>query len=353
MTHSAKPSREIFDASTKRICHTAAEWLARREAGFTPEEQEQFSSWLLADARHSESVREIESAWRLMRRPHITGQADDVIRRVEQHVRSNRRARRRRTWRLALGGLAAAAAIVFGLQTPILREVLMPFEPATTVALRPERQVLPDGSVIELNAGTEIAVDFLPEHRAVRLVSGEAHFTVAKDPARPFVVSAGAVSVRAIGTEFAVRFDATAVDVLVTEGRVAVQRLDAAPAARPGVVEPAPAVLEAGMKTIVPIAAPITFSLEIRPVAAAEIRSALAWRTMRVEFTATRLADVLARFNQHNGMQLALADRSLADLRISGIFWLDDPEGFSRLIEESAGLSAIRAAPGQIVLARP
>ena len=56
----------------------------------------------------------------------------------------------------------------------------------------------------------------------MQLVRGEAHFVVAADASRPFVVSAGAVSVRAVGTEFVVRYSAREIGVLVTEGRVAV-----------------------------------------------------------------------------------------------------------------------------------
>ncbi|MGH7956064.1 MAG: iron-containing alcohol dehydrogenase, partial [Opitutaceae bacterium] len=77
------------------------------------------------------------------------------------------------------------------------------------------------GSVVELNVDADILVDFSPVRRAVRLVRGEAHFTVATDAARPFVVSAGGVEVRAVGTGFAVHFAPQEIAVLVTEGQVA------------------------------------------------------------------------------------------------------------------------------------
>ena len=41
---------------------------------------------------------------------------------------------------------------------------------------------------------------------------------MSKDPERPFLVSAGEVTVRAVGTAFDVRLAPTAVEVLVTEG---------------------------------------------------------------------------------------------------------------------------------------
>ena len=76
---------------------------------------------------------------------------------------------------------------------------------------------------MELNAGGEVSEHFTTAERRVRLVRGEAHFTVTKDAARPFVVEAGAVRLRALGTAFNVRFEPSAVEVLVTHGRVQVE----------------------------------------------------------------------------------------------------------------------------------
>lgn len=324
----------------------AADWLARRASGFTADEQAQFSDWLLADPRHAEAVRPIEAAWRLLQKPRFTGQADFVMAAVEARVRARRRRNRRR---LAAGIFAAAASVVFAFAVLGDRG-----EPAGAVAgrveVKPERRALPDGSVVELKAGADILVNFSPGQRDVRLVRGEAHFAVAKDAARPFVVTAGAVAVRAVGTEFAVRVAPAAVDVLVTEGRVAVERTvaEASPVAEP----PAPTYLDAGNRTVVPVALAGHAPLEIQPVAAPQIAAALAWRAMRVEFTATPLGEIVARLNHQNRAQLALADPALADLRISGIFWLDDPDGFARLVEASAGLRTTTESDGRMVLSR-
>ena len=326
----------------------AADWLARRERGLSVEEQQQFSEWLLADVRHAAAVKEIQEAWRFIGKPRLTGQADFVMQAVEQRV--HRRSRRKH-WSLALGSLAAAAALAIGVF--VLREggVSAPIELAGRVEIRPERRILPDGSVVELKTGADISFDFSPEQRGVRLVRGEAHFVVTKDPKRPFVVTAGKVTVRAVGTAFAVRVDPTVVDVLVTEGRVAVQQVaPAAPASAPA-VDVAPTYLDAGNRAVVPVAAVAGEPLEVQSVAAGQIESALAWRSMRVEFTATPLTEIVTRLNRQNAAQLSLAEPALGELRISGIFWLDDPHGFARLIEASAGLRAT-SGDGRIVLSR-
>lgn len=340
------PGQAGFDPEAVQTA--AADWLARRETGLSVEEQQQFSEWLLADVRHAAAVKEIELAWRFIGKPRHTGQADLVVEAVEQRV--SRRSRRRR-WSLALGSLAAAAVVAIGIFVQHEAGVSAPVELAGRVEIKPERRILPDGSIVELKTGADISFDFSPEQRGVRLVRGEAHFAVTKDSQRPFVVTAGKVTVRAVGTEFAVRVDPVAVDVLVTEGRVAVQRVGPAAAASTPAVEAAPTYLNAGNRTVVPVAAVAGGPLEVQSVAAGQIESALAWRSMRVEFTATPLSEIVTRLNRQNGVQLALADPALGDLRISGIFWLDDPRGFARLIEASAGLTAV-SRDGQIVLSR-
>src|SRR5262249_50747770 len=61
----------------------------------------------------------------------------------------------------------------------------------------------------------------------LELLQGEAVFEVAKDPSRPFIVSAGSAAVTAVGTEFNVRRSLDGVIVSVLEGRVTVQPLRA------------------------------------------------------------------------------------------------------------------------------
>lgn len=66
---------------------------------------------------------------------------------------------------------------------------------------------LEDGSVVQLNAASAIAVEFTEKRRVIRLLRGEAFFQVAHGADRPFTVMAGTTSVTALGTAFDVRYD--------------------------------------------------------------------------------------------------------------------------------------------------
>src|SRR5207244_2744250 len=94
-----------------------------------------------------------------------------------------------------------------------------------SVVPRPDRQLLSDGSVVELNARAEIESNFTDSQRNVRLVRGEALFSVAKDHSRPFVVQVGPITVKAVGTAFNIRHSPKQIEILVTEGRIAIERL--------------------------------------------------------------------------------------------------------------------------------
>ena len=81
---------------------------------------------------------------------------------------------------------------------------------------------LSDDSRIQLNTNSQIQVDYSDGYRNIRLLQGEVHFEVAKDPSKPFRVYAGSGRVQAVGTAFNVYLNKDQVEVLVTEGRVAV-----------------------------------------------------------------------------------------------------------------------------------
>src|SRR5690606_12218051 len=66
------------------------------------------------------------------------------------------------------------------------------------------RVALEDGSTIVLNSNTAVRVRYRSGRRDIQLVRGEATFQVRHDPVRPFIVRAGEVQARAVGTEVAV-----------------------------------------------------------------------------------------------------------------------------------------------------
>ena len=326
----------------------AADWLIRRDRGLTPGEQDDYLQWLAADPRHSDAFARQQATWRELDlladwRPEHAPDANPALLTPPRHA-----TRRPLRW-LAPGALAAAAcvALAFFLNRET-RPTSSLVSATPTVATGYEKRLLDDGSVLELNRGASVSVVYTPTERRVRLLSGEVHFTVAKNPARPFIVSAAGVETRAVGTAFNVRLAAAAVEVLVTEGRVQVTPSLATDARSSDPLAPpeTAALVSRGERVTISLAAaraPVT-SPPIVPIAvtAAEIARALAWQPRLLEFSSAPLAQVVAEFNRYNTLQISLADPDLAGLPVIASFRSDNAEGFVRLLEATAGVRAER-----------
>lgn len=353
----------------------AADWIARRNGGpLTPAEQAEFDAWLAADPHHAKAFAEMEGWWAAFNAPRKIAEAREVppacrasettaagvppllaagdatpSSRLPDRGAAPSVSRRRKTTVFAAVGLAAAAAVAIAFLQVFAPN---PAPPATdspeirSIAIRPDRQHLPDGSTAELNAGARIEVVFTPERRDVRLVKGEALFQVTSDPARPFVVTAGGIEVRAVGTAFSVRYHPAQVNVVVTEGRVAVGRsAPAVPADVPGpersVTEPV--FLDAGSGVALPAdASALAAPPAVERLSPARLAAALAWRERRIEFSDTPLTEAVKIFNRQNPLQIMLGETSLQKRSITGIFWSDDPETFARLLETGFELKTER-----------
>lgn len=344
----ADPSR----SSEGDLARQAADWVARRDRGLSAAEQDDYLQWLSGDARRAAAIARHEETVRRLRLLQHWQPADSSEPNPDLFARPRSRWSR---WALAASvgsAIAAAWLVAIGWRAPAETEPLA-VTPVSAFLRHNERQVLTDGSLVELRDGSRIEVLFSPQERRVRLTGGEAHFTVAKNPAWPFIVEAGRVAVRAVGTAFAVRFDAAEVDVVVTEGRV---RLEPSSALGPteDAAPPALAVetteIPASHRVLVSLA-PAAPTPAVTPVSTEQMRAALAWQAPRFQFFETPLAEAVAEFNRRNRPQIVLGDPDLAAVPIGGTFRVDNVEGFVSLLELTLGVRAEKRG-GIYVLSR-
>lgn len=336
--------------SSAELEKTAADWVFRLDAGLTPEEEAEFKVWEASDPSHAAAIVRHKRAWSVLDHPRNSGQADYLLRKLSQRASHRRRQR--------VGVAVAMIALLFtaGAFWRMHRPAVVDTPAAHAVLVVPEKQILPDGSVVELKSGAEVVVDFAGSFRRVVLKAGEAHFRVAKNKDRPFVVIAGNVEFRAVGTAFSVQLDAWQVELLVTEGRVAVEKPSedrpigplSASSAGPATI----GTVAAGQRLVVELApkSPAQGSVPIA-VPSNEIADRLAWLAPRLEFTDTPLAQAVALMNQRNRVQLIIEGASLKRLEVSGLFRADRTEAFVRLLEANFGVKA-ESSGDTIVLRR-
>lgn len=80
--------------------------------------------------------------------------------------------------------------------------------------------VLADGSILDLRSDSDARTAFTAQERRVVLSHGEARFSAAQEPARPFLVSTRHATVKTAGATFEVRTSARETMVKVLRGRI-------------------------------------------------------------------------------------------------------------------------------------
>ena len=177
-----------------------------------------FTDWLEADPRHARAydalaVADAELTDALS--PPDWSQATPII------AANDDRPTPRRRWVMgAVGGLAAAGIV--GVMLPLENPAKTAERIIETPAGVRRSVTLADGSRIELNGGTRLAVDD-GASRLVTLERGEAIFRVTHDAAHPFVVQSGTMRLQDVGTVFNVARVGHHLGVQVAEGAVMFQ----------------------------------------------------------------------------------------------------------------------------------
>lgn len=237
------------------------------------------------------------------------------------------------TVRASLLAIAAAAtlAIVVGISWLL---ILRPFSSLgsahgsmfTTAPSEHRSFMLADGSRVEMAGDSKLRAILREHTRDIELQRGEAYFSVAHDKARPFIVHAGALHVRAVGTRFDVRTADDRVVVAVEEGVVVVE-----PPPEPtgpvssmlftirslgGDAHPAsqlrPLHVRGGQE--VAVGGP-EHDLQLLPIEPTAVAS---WREGRLRFAREPLRSVISSIRAVSSQDIELTDPALGELRFTG-----------------------------------
>lgn len=200
------------------------------------------------------------------------------------------------------------------------------------------RITLADGSVMRLNTATRVSVSIHGAHRRIALLSGEARFDVAHDPARPFEVAANGMRVQAIGTAFDVVALPERTEVTLIHGRISVEPDDA------------PATEErrflAKGQQVRMLAGTLT-----RPKAA-RLDATLAWQRRLVDLNDLPLTDALRELNRYSMVKLQVEGAQSYTLPVSGLIRAGDVESSIAALQAYYDLTVVRRTGERVVLGR-
>jgi transmembrane sensor len=254
-------------------------------------------------------------------------------------------ARRRRYTRWLAASLALAAAWLFAVilvipqQSHLLNDYLSDYH-TETGKLR-EIQ-LADGSRLLLNTNSAVSVDFKDSLRQITLHHGQASFTVAKDMQRPFEVISGGLIVRALGTVFEVyNPDDSEISVTVQEQAVAARVQKGAQASTDSSIN-----IQQGQQ------------LRYRPggtlqqAESVELNQTAAWQQHRLFINDRPLSELIAELDRYRVGRIFLSDEKLKNLRVTGVFSLDNPDDILNSVRKVLALEETRLGPWWVLLHR-
>lgn len=349
----------------------AAAWLVRLDSDEPPsaEDLDDLRAWLERSPAHREELNELATHWN---RLNILTELAVPMGHAE-HTRPLGFFRRT-GWLTSAGAaaVAAAAGLFFYLQPSVEvtpKDPMLATNGLYATAVGQQRTAaLADGSTVQLNTNSQLKVEYDSEFRSIRLMQGEAHFTVVENSERPFRVYAGRSRVQAVGTAFSVYLKHDSVDVMVTEGRVALASLDTGSNAvgsteitetnADGSAEilpryiVSPEMLAAGQSATIRDSEPGAGAVGVVDVIGTpeDVSRRLAWRDGILMFAGEPLESVVAEINRYTTVSIVVEDPDVRAIRIGGRFPIGETEAMLDSLETNFGLHITRLSHDRVLV---
>jgi transmembrane sensor len=304
--------------SSRDIDQAASSWTARLDrAPLTPEEEQAFQAWLGDDPRSKGALLRAQALSMMSESAQALGPDFDPTAFEEPKPPAPAGTSRRKAMLWTGGAMAAATLVALG--------VTMPAAGAVISTARGEIRLVPlkDGSTVLLNTDSSIRVKDDANARFVTLLKGEAYFSVARDPKRPFVVEVNGRRLRTTQGGFRIRkLDARPVDVLVDRGQIDLETIGQGASAH--------VVLTANTQLLLSESRSIVE--QPQPLAPEAVTRELSWREGRLAFEGETLSQAADTFARYSDVRIRIRDAQLASEPVTGLFAANDPVGFSRAI---------------------
>ncbi len=314
-----------------------ADWFSRlRKKPIDRNTDREFQAWLAENPEHESDYERCELIWELCKDieddPEIVGYIDECDALIAKRSHKNR------SFFIAWSTPIALAASVLAFALVTMMFLQLPSEELFISAVGEQRSIiLEDGSNVVLNTNTRLAVRYTSQQRSIDLYSGEALFTVTKDPNRPFTVHAANGMAKAVGTRFNVRHEDRFITVSVLEGIVDVSpESDGADHAITRLTEGQAVNYYDGV---------------LAQTSAADLVRIEAWRAGKLDFDSARLMDVIAEHNRYTKTKIVIADDSIKDLLVSGIFRVGENEPLLFALENSFNIRAVNRGKSVMLVA--
>ena len=319
--------------TTQSVAIEAKRWVVKLD-DLAPIEQRGLERWLEESDAHREAFEAAKQEWQSL--AFLQQLRNDPVADGDPWVARKRvRRKRLRSYVLPLAAAASIAATALVIGWSLLTPAVYHAEYYTAIGEQQDVS-LPDGSSIMLNTSTRLNVQFSDERRGVFLDAGEAHFEVAHDPNRPFVVITSVGLVRAVGTAFTVYVDDEQAEVTVTDGVVEVSQVPERLVVAAPVTELPESRAGSAQKLGKGYNATISDAIEVAAFVDTEVlERKLSWHHGMLEFVNTPLRDVIAEAGRYTEKTLVIEDSELESYPVTVIARTDNIEGLLKNLDIS------------------
>jgi len=290
-----------------RIAEEAARWHARANVErLSPDDERSLDAWLAADVRHRLAYADVAAACFALEQA------------APPRVQRRRPARR---WPLWIAATAAPTLLLLVvLVVPHLWQDW--HSDVYTATGATQRQILVDGSVLQLDTDTAVSLPFSRDRRDIELLRGSLAVQVAKDPDHPLRVHCAGVEARAVGTRFVVARRTGSIEIDVTEGIVAVTSANGSE----------PVQLVAGQRAVVDADSNLVRTEALPPLSDGWTRGVLS-------FDREPLQDAVVELARYLPEHVVFRARNRGKAPVTATFPLDDPQAALVALARTNGLT--------------
>lgn len=313
-------SRSQNEEIEEQSAEAAAGWVARlQSADATDRDRVDFQCWLREHPSHAAAYDEMSALWGSLKGVPVSLDS----------LKPRRSSGARAVGLVAVLGLVAVTSCVIqqlGLIDRWRADYYTGVGEVRSVALE-------DGTQVDLDTDTAIAVHYSAGERRVELLRGQAFFDVTKNPARPFIVDDGHLSATALGTHYSVQTSTGSLPQMVQ--------------VEEGVVE----VKAGGNDTVLRAGDAMTVDSSGKTtLAKADVANDTAWRQGKLVFSATPLSKVAETLARYRRGRIVVLDAQAADRKVSGVFDLSDTDEALAIIRSNLPVSVTRVTDMLVII---
>lgn len=304
-----------LDPTTDPVLRQAVFWHEMMQISDpSPAALQEFQTWIGASADHARAYAGISAIWQ---------GAGELPQLAALRQRQTRRATTRRAFLVGGLGLVAAGAAGTWLSGH-------PFADIRTAKGELRREILADGSRLEIAGHGALSVNFTSSGRRIQLHEGEVWFDMVNDPARPFEVVAGPSLVRGTNARFLLTSGRSENLVSVADHSVTLVQNGATPL-----------TLDAGHQAVLGAQTEII---------QADLASSLAWREGRLVYVSQPMSRIIQGVNRWGSNRVVILGDGLARREATLILDIDRIDEALDHLRQAVPMRVIEAPGGLIFI---